>query len=113
MTAPGDVCARFGAAPQPPAPGSKVGFGRLGEPRAWPLHGLRHPPEGDTNGWYLWHGGDPTEDADFFAPLHVEHLAQRMPEALPYLALPPGWRFLLAPGREDVWFDASLLSPPD
>lgn len=22
---------------------------------------------------------------------------------------PPGWRFLIAPGHEDVWFDASLL----
>jgi hypothetical protein len=27
----------------------------------------------------------------------------------PYLALPPGWRFLLAPGYEDVWYDPTLL----
>jgi hypothetical protein len=27
----------------------------------------------------------------------------------PYLALPPGWRFLIAPDYEDVWFDESLL----
>ena len=25
------------------------------------------------------------------------------------LALPPGWRFLLAPDYEDVWYDPSLL----
>ncbi len=27
------------------------------------------------------------------------------PEVLPYLALPPGWRFLIADGYEDGWFD--------
>jgi hypothetical protein len=26
-----------------------------------------------------------------------------------YLALPPGWRFLIATNHEDVWFDAALL----
>ncbi len=45
----------------------------------------------------------------FFVPLHVEHLGEWCPEAVPYLALPPGWRFLLAPDYEDVWFDATLL----
>jgi hypothetical protein len=24
--------------------------------------------------------------------------------------LGPGWRFLVAPGQEDVWFDPNLLS---
>ena len=43
-------------------------------------------------------------------PLHVGHLAERLPDVMPYLALPPGWRFLLAPGREDVWYDESLLN---
>lgn len=28
-----------------------------------------------------------------------------------YLALPPGWRFVIgADGYEDVWYDASLLA---
>jgi hypothetical protein len=26
-----------------------------------------------------------------------------------YLGLAPGWRFLIAPGYEDVWFDEILL----
>ena len=47
---------------------------------------------------------------DFFQPLHVEHLFERYPRLLPYLALPPGWRFLLADGYEDVWQDDSLLA---
>lgn len=42
-------------------------------------------------------------------PLHVGHLAEWCPDALPYLALPPGWRFLIAPGYEDVWEDPALF----
>lgn len=40
----------------------------------------------------------------------VAHLRDHAPEVLPYLALPPGWRFLIAPGHEDVWFDEQLLN---
>ncbi|WP_459213513.1 immunity protein Imm33 domain-containing protein [Paraburkholderia caribensis] len=29
---------------------------------------------------------------------------------MPYLGLPPGWRFLIAEGYEDVWEDAKLLT---
>jgi hypothetical protein len=36
-------------------------------------------------------------------------LPERCPRALKYLALPPGWRFLDAPGHEDIWRDATLL----
>ncbi|WP_459166268.1 hypothetical protein [Sinorhizobium meliloti] len=25
--------------------------------------------------------------------------------------MPPGWRFLIANGYEDVWYDETLLSP--
>jgi hypothetical protein len=46
---------------------------------------------------------------DFFKPMHVEHLPDWCPEALPYLALPPGWGFILAPGYEDVWYDEAFL----
>ena len=35
--------------------------------------------------------------------LHAVHLADHCPSVLPYLGLPPGWRFLIAPGYEDVW----------
>jgi hypothetical protein len=74
-----------------------------------PIHGLRHPPQGDTTGWYLWAGDEPSTAADFFQPLHVSHLAEWCPLALKFLGLPPGWRFLVAEGHEDVWGDPSLL----
>jgi hypothetical protein len=41
--------------------------------------------------------------------MHVAHLADYCPELLPYIGLAPGWRVLLAPGYEDVWYDESLL----
>lgn len=33
------------------------------------------------------------------------------PQALRYLGLPPGWRFLVAAAYEDIWFDPALLAP--
>jgi hypothetical protein len=74
-----------------------------------PINGLRHTPVGDTTGWYIWAGGEPCDDPDFFVPLHVAHLGDWCPAVIPYLGLPPGWRFLIAPDHEDVWEDASLL----
>ena len=100
------VCARFGTQPYPAAPDSKVGFGGVGD---GPVHGLRHPPTPDTTGWYIWHG-ELTGAPDFFQPLHVAHLDELVPHVARYLALPPGWRFLIAQNYEDVWYDADLLN---
>jgi hypothetical protein len=103
------TCARFGVAPVPCRPDEKVGIalqtaGRL------PLNALRHTPEGDTCGWYLWWGESLGAEADFFQPLHAAHLPEHCPEILPYLSLPPGWRVLLAPGHEDAWYDRELVA---
>ena len=73
-----------------------------------PIHGLRHPPVGETNGWYIW-AGEYSSDKDFFKPLHASHVIQRLPEVDKFLGLPPGSRFLLAGEHVDVWFDESLL----
>ena len=106
-----DVCHRFGVDPVPLEPSAKVGVSQSVRDGSTPLNGLRHSPSADTSGWFLWAGGEISESPDFFVPLHSEHLAEWRPELLPYLALPPGYRFLIAPDYEDVWFDASLLSP--
>jgi hypothetical protein len=75
---------------------------------SWPLNGLRHTPYSETTGWYVW-SGDFSESPDFFQPIHVVHLLNHCREVLAYLGLPPGWRFLIAPNHEDVWFDKKLL----
>jgi hypothetical protein len=72
------------------------------------VNGLRHPPEGSTNGWYIW-TGELSQAPDFFQPLHPVHLIERCPEIAKFLDLPPGSRFLIAPGYEDTWTDPSLL----
>jgi hypothetical protein len=88
-------------------PDSKLGVAlqTLGQT---PIHGLRHPPVGETTGWYIW-AGEYSSDKDFFNALHASHLIQRLPEVVRFLGLPPGSRFLLAGEHVDVWFDESLL----
>ena len=87
---------------------AKLGFAIATQGRV-PINGLRHPPEGDTSGWYIWCGEDLSKAPDFFSPLHARHLLDRCPEAVRFLGLPPGARFLVAGDYVDVWFDESLL----
>lgn len=104
-----ETCDRFGVAPVAAPLDLTVGLGRNISEGLQPINGLRHPQEGDTTGWYIWAGEDFPEDPGFFEPIHVAHLTELCPEVLPYLALPPGWRFLITTGYEDVWEDSSLL----
>lgn len=100
---------RYGLDPVAADVGLKVGIARNVLEGASPLNGLRHAPDAGTTGWFIWGGEELSDDPDFFVPLHVEHLVDWCPDVLPYLALPPGWRFLIVPGYEDVWFDPDLL----
>lgn len=103
------ICEWQGVNPMPPASDSKVGLAILTLGRN-PIHALRHLPGDATNGWYIWCGEGPSDDPDFFAPLHVEHLSQYLPRIIEYLDLPPGYRVLMdGENYEDVWFDATLL----
>lgn len=76
------------------------------------LNGLRHPPQGKTAGWYIWRG-EFQETEDFFKPMHVQHLLAVAPEAIKFLGLPPGWRFLKKYTYEDIWYDPALLNIAD
>jgi hypothetical protein len=87
---------------------SKVGFALSTKGKA-PINGLRHPPRGDTNGWYLWCGEEWSDEPDFFQPLHTRHIYEEFPGLIKLLGLPPGYRFLLAGDHLDVWYDPSLL----
>src|SRR5262245_38243176 len=78
------------------APDLKVGIA-LRTIGLMPINALRHSPVGDTCGWCIWCGEHFSEDPDFFQPLHVSHLEEYRRPFVPYLALAPGWRMLLAP----------------
>lgn len=87
----------------------KVGISDNIKSGVMPINGLRHFPEGDTSGWYIW-AGEYSDADDFFKPMHIFHLEEYYPELLKYLALPAGNRFLIDnKGFEDVWFDEGLL----
>ena len=103
------LCAENQVPWTPPRGASIVGTAREVGTGVWPINGLRLPVEGSACGWYLWTGeGEMDQSPDYFEPVHVEHLYDRCREVLPYLGLPPGWRFLIAPGHSDVWKDPAL-----
>ena len=104
-----EICARHGSEYVPVELAQKVGIA-LDSLRTLPLNALRHSPEGGTCGWYIWGGETMSQDPDFFQPLHVAHLSDYCPDLIPFLALSPGWRVLLAPGQTEVWFDRDILS---
>ena len=87
----------------------KIGVSDSIRDLVYPIHGLRHPFQGDTTGWYIW-AGEYSKRDDFFKPIHVEHLLKFKPELIKYLGLGPTWRFLIAPDYEDVWQDLELLN---
>ncbi len=104
-----DVSRKFGVVAAPVGSEDMAGVSQdVRSADAWPLHGLRHPPKAHSSGWFLWVGEYEARD-DFFEPVHVQHLVGWREIVEPLLSLPPGWRFLVAPGYEDVWYDEALL----
>ena len=74
-----------------------------------PINGLR-PVTNGTTGWYIWCGEQLSEAPNFFPPLCVEHLLDRLPAVAEFLALRPGYRFLVHASYQDIWFDEQLLN---
>jgi hypothetical protein len=104
------ACRRYSAAFVSSPSESKLGFALSTKGRL-PINGLRHYPQGDTNGWYLWCGEHYSESAEFFQPLHTCHVYEQYANLTRLLGLAPGYRFLLAGDYLDVWYDPSLLNP--
>jgi hypothetical protein len=103
------VCKKYGARFDPAALGSKLGIAFNVRESILPLNGLRHFSTEETNGWYIWAGETLLSTDDFFQPMHIEHISNWCPSIVKFLALPAGWRFLVAVEYEDVWFDETLL----
>jgi hypothetical protein len=102
------LCDKYGVEFCPVDPYSKLGFAMRTQGKI-PINGVRLRPAVGTNGWFIWCGTETSEDADFYAPLHAAHLLERCSEAMPFLGLPPGYRFLTSGDYVDVWFDAAVL----
>jgi hypothetical protein len=59
------MCEQHGTQFTPAPDDMKVGIACNVREGILPIHGLRHPPVGDTTGWYIWAGGEPSDDPDF------------------------------------------------
>lgn len=104
-----EVCRTYNAEYTPVDDDAILGISKKFDKRKLPINGLRHPRQGGTNGWYIW-TGELNDAEDFFEPQHVKHITNISPEVVQYLALPPGWRFLIGEKEYiDVWYDESLL----
>jgi len=102
------ICSKYEADCLIPGLAERLGISASALEGKLPLNGLRHVPNGDTCGWYIW-SGDYSADPGFFLPLHVEHVVSEFAQFVTYLGLPPGWRFMIGEGGyEDVWFDENL-----
>jgi len=106
-----DVCKRFDASVTAVERNDIVcvALATLGET---PLYGMRLLPIEGTTGWFFY-AGEGSDDEDFYQPLLVSDLITLLPEVWQFLALPPGFQFILDDrGVADVWRDASLLAHP-
>ncbi|RZL07329.1 MAG: hypothetical protein EOO89_23245 [Pedobacter sp.] len=105
-----EICSKYGFPYEESLMEMKVGISLNTKDNIEPIHALRHPPEADTSGWYIW-CGDYSSDTDFFKPLHVHHLKDWCPLILPFLGLPKGCRVLIAENGNyvDIWEDFALL----
>ena len=69
-----------------------------------PIVGLRKKPEpGENVSWFIY-GGELGEGQDFFETMTVKELEEILPDAIPFLALETGFRFMIdRDDYEDVW----------
>lgn len=104
------LCARHGAVFTPCQPAQRLGLAPDLTAATRRLHGARIQPSGDACGWYLWSDEEFAEPPEFYVPLRAHTVDRLVPLALPYLALPPGWRFQIRDGQVDVWQDVTLLA---
>lgn len=102
------LCRKYGAVPVDVDEEEKLGIAENVRTALLPINGMRTRPENGTCGWYIWAGPEMSTAEDFFKPLHVRHVGDWCKDVLPFLQLPPGWRFLVAPNHVDVWFDPNL-----
>jgi hypothetical protein len=107
-----ELCTKYGAEFLDADPGLTVGIALNVREGLLPVNGMRLMPEGTATGWFIWGGQVASDEDDFYQPLHASHVDEWSPLISKYLGLAPGWRFLVTPDYEDVWFDPELLKLP-
>jgi hypothetical protein len=62
------ICRKFGADFLECDEYLKIGISRDFDRGHFPINGLRHPPESNTTGWYIWSGETFSDASDFLRP---------------------------------------------
>lgn len=97
-----DLASRFAVDPTHVSPEMLVNVGLPLIPTLLPYNGVRIQSPAGHSGWIVWTGR--TEEMAYMA-VPLDDFLRACPEVSPYLGLATGWRFQIAPGYEDVWFD--------
>ena len=102
------LCAKYNLPISPPEEMVAIALGSLHES---PIYGTRvELPENGTISWFI-HCGEHSSANDFYQPLHIRHLVETLPEAMKYLFLPAGAKFIIdREDYEDVWMSESNSS---
>lgn len=98
---PQEICAECGSAFIPPDPLDKISVA-LDTLTLLPLNALRLSPERGLCGWYVWGGTEASHDSGAFKTIPVANLLRQCPQLMPFLALAPGWKVLLAPEKIEL-----------
>jgi hypothetical protein len=105
------VCRSAGVRPERPYLMTQITVASDLHEGGWPLYGVRMRPSQRhrQSGWFIW-SRDPDFSHHTWEFVEAGAIGRRRAEAERFLALPPGWAFVLGPeGYEDVWFDADNL----
>ena len=96
------VCEEFGSAYLPVKETDVVAIA-LHTLNKEPIVGLRKVADDSNASWFIY-GGELDGGEDFFEIITVQTLEKEFPNALPYLALDTGYRFMIdSDDYEDVW----------
>ena len=107
-----EICERCRVKPVLPLGHDRFGIA-LETLRLNPINGLRVPALSGSSGWFIYGGDTPSSDPNFYSSLCVKRTRRHCECAVPYLCLPPGWRFQIdSNGYEDVWYDEALVRLP-
>lgn len=99
------ICAKAGSATMPPSPTDIAGVA-ISTVNESPIYGVRVNPEHGESGWYIW-AGEYSDATDFFQSVHVSHIGDFFSIAEKYLALEPGYKFIVDhSGYEDIWLES-------
>jgi hypothetical protein len=98
------ICSKYQSAFCPTLPDDMVAIAleTIGQS---PIYGVRVAQKTPTDNveWFIY-CGEHSDAADFYQPVHAQHLAEYLPSVQAYLALAPGYHFIIDDaGYEDVW----------